>query len=129
MKRVLLLSVACVLGACAGPRPDAPLSAKVPPPAGWRDASATPAPVNIDWWRRFNDPVLTQLVETALANNTDIAQATARVDEARYGYQAAEGALWPSLSLSAGGAYQRSISQVTGRPVRELLTGSGLEVD
>jgi len=119
MKRVLLLSVACVLGACAGPRPDMPVSAKVTPPAGWRDAAATPAPVNIDWWRSFNDPVLTQLVETALANNTDIALATTRVDEARYGFQTAEGALWPSLSLSAGGAYQRSISQVTGRPVTQ----------
>ena len=119
MKRFLLLSVACMLGACAGPRPETPVSAKVTPPAGWRDAAATPASVNIDWWRNFNDPILTQLVETALANNTDIAQAVARVDEARYGYQAAEGALLPSLSVSAGGAYSRSISSVTGRPVTQ----------
>lgn len=119
MKRVLLLSVACVLGACAGPRPDAPLSAQVTPPAGWRNTATAPAAINRDWWRGFNDPVLTQMVETALANNSDVALAAARVDEARYGYQAAEGALLPSLSLSAGGAYQRSISQVTGRPVTQ----------
>lgn len=119
MKRVLLLSVACVLGACAGPRPDAPLSAQVTSPAGWRNTATAPAAINRDWWRGFNDPVLTQMVETALANNSDVALAAARVDEARYGYQAAEGALLPSLSLSAGGAYQRSISQVTGRPVTQ----------
>jgi len=117
MKRVLLLSVMCVLGACAGPRPDAPVSAQVTPPAGWRDTAAAPAAVNRDWWRGFNDPVLTQMVETALVNNSDIALAAARVDEARFGYKAAEGALLPSLSLSAGGAYSRSISSVTGRPV------------
>ena len=119
MKRVLLLSVACVLGACAGPRPDVPLSAQVTPPAGWRDVAATPTSVNIDWWRSFNDPVLTKLVEAALVNNADIALAAARVDEARFGYQAAEGALLPSLNASGAGAYSRSISSVTGRPVTQ----------
>ncbi|MCR6661221.1 MAG: efflux transporter outer membrane subunit [Asticcacaulis sp.] len=119
MKPVLLLSVACMLGACAGPRPDVPVSAQVTPPAGWREAAAAPAPVNIDWWRGFNDPVLTNLVETALANNTDIALAAGRVDEARFGYKAAEGALLPSLNGSGAGAYSRSISSVTGRPVTQ----------
>jgi len=119
MKRVLLLGLACALGSCAGPRPDAPVSAKVTPPAEWRGGVVAPAPVNIDWWRSFNDPVLDRLVETALANNTDIAIATARVEEARYGYQTAEGALLPSLNASAGGAYSRSISSVTGRPVTQ----------
>ncbi|MFT4076103.1 MAG: efflux transporter outer membrane subunit [Asticcacaulis sp.] len=119
MKRLLLLSVACVLGACAGPRPEASVRAKVTPPAGWRDAAPAPAVVNIDWWRNFNDPILTQLVETALANNTDIALAVTRVDEARYGYQAAQGALLPSLNASGAGAYSRSISSVTGRPVTQ----------
>ncbi len=119
MKHVLLLSVACVLGACAGPRPDVPVSAKVTPPADWRGPVKAGAPVAADWWRSFNDPVLTQLVETALANNTDIAIAAARVEEARYGYQAAEGALLPSLNASGGGAYSRSISQVTGQPVTQ----------
>jgi len=128
MKRALALTAACLLGACAGPRPDIPLNATVTPPAGWRDPVAPSAPVTADWWRGFNDPVLTQLVETALANNTDIALAAARIEEARYGYQAAEGALLPSLGLSAGGAYSRSISSVTGRPVTQTAGEADLPV-
>lgn len=125
MRRVLLLSVTCLLGACAGPRPEVPVSARVTPPASWRESVAAPTPVNIDWWRNFNDPVLTQLVETALANNTDIALAVMRVDEARYGYQAARGALLPSVSLTAGMTHSRSISAATALPV----TQTGEEVD
>ena len=128
MKRVLLLSVTCMLGACAGPRQEVPVSAKVTPPAGWRETAATPAPVSADWWRSFNDPVLDRLVETALNNNTDIAIATARVEEARYGYQSAEGALLPSLNATAGGAYSRSISPVTGRPVTQTAGEADLPV-
>ena len=119
MKRAWLLTTVCLLTCCAGPRPDAPVSATVTPPTGWREPATAAASVNIDWWRGFNDPVLTSLVETALANNTDIAIAAARVEEARYGYRAAEGALLPSLNATAGGAYARSISQVTGRPVTQ----------
>ena len=128
MKRALALTAACLLGACAGPRPDIPLNARVTPPAGWREPVAPSAPVTADWWRGFNDPVLTQLVETALANNTDIALAAARIEEARYGYQAAEGALSPSLGLAAGGAYSRSISSVTGRPVTQTAGEADLPV-
>ncbi len=119
MKRVLLLSAACVLAGCAGPRPEAPVSATMTPPTNWREAVMGTTSVNIDWWRSFNDPMLDRLVETALANNSDIAIAAARVEEARYGYQAAEGAMLPSLNATAGGAYARSISQVTGRPVTQ----------
>jgi NodT family efflux transporter outer membrane factor (OMF) lipoprotein len=119
MRRVWLLTTVCLLAGCAGPRPDAPVNATVTPPAGWHEPVTTTASINIDWWRSFNDPVLTQLVETALANNTDIAIAAARVEEARYGYQAAEGALLPSLSATTGGAYSRSISAATARPVTQ----------
>ncbi len=120
MRRRLLLIAACLLAGCAGPRPDVPVNATVTPPAGWREPVMAAAPVSAEWWRSFNDPVLTQLVETALANNTDIVIAAARIEEARYGYQAAEGALLPSLNATAGGAYSRSISQVTGRPVTQM---------
>ncbi|CAM3153946.1 efflux transporter outer membrane subunit [Asticcacaulis taihuensis] len=120
MKPVLLLVVACIaLTACAGPRPEAPVNAQVTPSGSWREVTATPAPTDREWWRAFNDPVLDRLVETALANNSDLAIAAARVAEARYGYQAAEGALLPSLNASGAGAYSRSISAVTGRPVTQ----------
>lgn len=37
---------------------------------------------DMEWWRHFNDPLLTRLVETALADNLSLAQARARLQEA-----------------------------------------------
>ncbi|MDT3678153.1 MAG: TolC family protein [Burkholderiaceae bacterium] len=60
-----------------------------PPPvaigSGWSEAavnSAAPADL-ARWWSTLNDPVLERLVDTALARNLDLRQATARIDEAR----------------------------------------------
>ncbi|MDQ2640258.1 MAG: efflux transporter outer membrane subunit [Pseudomonadota bacterium] len=36
-----------------------------------------------EWWRQFADPVLDELVDTAVKNNRDVAAATARLREAR----------------------------------------------
>src|SRR3546814_20244380 len=36
-----------------------------------------------DWWSTLGDPMLERLVQEALADNLDLAQAAARVDEAR----------------------------------------------
>lgn len=72
-----------LLSACVGTRPSAPDAATVSPPAQWRAAPGTTAPLPADWWRAFGDPTLAALVERALANNTDIALAVARVEEAR----------------------------------------------
>src|SRR3546814_19851313 len=41
------------------------------------------------WWRDFDDPLLAGLVEEALAQNLEIAQAIARVTQARAGLRAA----------------------------------------
>src|SRR5262249_53697929 len=82
MKRlVTVLTVACV-AACAGPRPEIPPSAAVTPPEMWR-AETAQGDISATWWQGFGDPVLTKVVEIALANNTDIAIAAERVAEAR----------------------------------------------
>ncbi|MEH6756651.1 MAG: efflux transporter outer membrane subunit [Parasphingorhabdus sp.] len=36
-----------------------------------------------EWWSRFNDPVLEELIDTALSENLDLAQSVARVTQAR----------------------------------------------
>ena len=78
-----LLAVAATLAACTvGPdyrRPD------LEPPAAFRNAAAPTAAVDpsAPWWRAFGDPVLDALETQALAQNLDIAAATARVGQAR----------------------------------------------
>jgi NodT family efflux transporter outer membrane factor (OMF) lipoprotein len=60
------------------------------------------------WWEGFGDPQLARLVRLALAQNLDLAQASARVAQARAGLGAANAALLPSGNVSAQGtrAYQ-----------------------
>jgi NodT family efflux transporter outer membrane factor (OMF) lipoprotein len=70
----------------------------------------------VDWWRSFDDPLLTSLVERALAENLDLQQAVARVSQARAALKGANAALLPSGQLSgqAGEAYQ-SLETPIGR--------------
>ena len=51
------------------------------------------------WWTAFGDPHLTRLVTLALAQNLDLAQAAARVQQARAALGAADAALLPSGNL------------------------------
>lgn len=53
------------------------------------------------WWEGFGDPQLTQFVLLALEQNLDIAQAQARIKQAKSGLSAAHAALVPSGNISA----------------------------
>jgi NodT family efflux transporter outer membrane factor (OMF) lipoprotein len=60
------------------------------------------------WWLAFGDPLLTRYVAAALEQNLDIAQAGARVAQARASLRLSTSALLPSVNGSAQGvkAYQ-----------------------
>jgi NodT family efflux transporter outer membrane factor (OMF) lipoprotein len=60
------------------------------------------------WWAGFGDPQLTRFVTLALEQNLDLAQASARVAQARAGLGAANAALLPSgaVNAQAARAYQ-----------------------
>lgn len=68
------------------------------------------------WWTGFGDPQLTHFVTLALEQNLDLAQAAARVQQARAGLGAANAALLPSGTISgqAARAYQ-SVETPLGR--------------
>src|SRR3546814_14732410 len=53
------------------------------------------------WWMALGDPELERLVDTALAQNLDIRQATARIDEARALRDRAAGRQLPTVSAGA----------------------------
>jgi NodT family efflux transporter outer membrane factor (OMF) lipoprotein len=57
------------------------------------------------WWRQFNDPTMTALVEESVKANLDLKIAEARLRQARASRGVAVGGLWPSASASGG--YQR----------------------
>src|SRR5947208_3347963 len=81
------------------------------------DQSALPE----EWWRLYRDADLDRLVATATASNQTIRQAVARVDEARALARVAGSYRYPTISLGAVYARQRTsgdrVSTVTGQPV------------
>jgi len=112
-KHTLAAAIAAALltGCAVGPdyvRPDAPLPAEFHGQMALDQRSATNKADLVDWWKGFGDPKLAQFVELALEQNLDLAQASARVLQARAGLGAANAALLPSGSVSgqAASAYQ-----------------------
>ena len=70
----------------------------------------------VDWWRGFQDPLLTSFVERALAQNLDLQQAGARVAQARAALKTANAALLPSGQVSGqGGEIYQSLETPIGR--------------
>ena len=108
---LLVAMTATMLAACAGQRPDAPAAAAVTPPAAWRDGNGgATGEQTLTWWRGFADPVLSTVVEKALANNVDIAIAATRVEEARGQFGVARGQSLPSVELGVGGKRERFLN-------------------
>jgi NodT family efflux transporter outer membrane factor (OMF) lipoprotein len=104
---------ASLLGGCAvGPdyhRPTIAAPAAFMGTAAVANRAAPSPPLVGDgaWWSGFGDPVLTGLVEKALAQNLDVAQAVARVTQARAGLHEANAALLPSGNVTASAAALR----------------------
>ncbi len=104
---VLALLLAAPLSACmVGPDYRRP---EVDVPAAWRLGATEAGELsNIAWWDQFQDPVLSNLVRTALANNKDLEIATANVDQAFAQYGIVRSAQFPQLNASASAARERS---------------------
>ncbi len=60
----------------------------------------------VQWWANFHDPLLTSLIERAVAGNLDLQQAEARIRQARAARDVIVGNFWPSVD--AGASYTRS---------------------
>ncbi|MCC8992592.1 MAG: TolC family protein, partial [Candidatus Contendobacter sp.] len=97
------------LSGCASiaPQPTDPVAVAIP--AAWSGApvSATADPTALmQWWSRFNDPLLSGLVGQALQANLNIKSAEAALQQARALRDVTAAALWPTVDGS--GLAQRS---------------------
>lgn len=125
MRRAWAVVVCFSVAGCAGPRPQLPVEASVIPQPSWRGISHdTATPVSATWWDTLGDPALTRAVATALANNTDIHLAAARVEEARGQFHLASAQLLPNVSAQGGGGRERFVNPGFGIP-QEQTTGQG----
>jgi NodT family efflux transporter outer membrane factor (OMF) lipoprotein len=143
---ILLLASLPLAGCAVGPNYHQPTL--VAPPAymgtsavAARDTVAPMASEARAWWSSFGDPLMTELVVKALDQNLDIAQAAARVTQARAGLRQADAALLPSGNVSGSAAALRlSGETLQGRQLQafgtsrdqesyEASTGASWEID
>lgn len=81
---LLPLSALLLLAGCSAVGPDyAPPSSPLPTKFGEPTAGLSSGAVDVEWWRTFNDPVLTALIQQALVANHDIGIAAMRLEEAK----------------------------------------------
>ena len=106
--RTIVLLVACsvLVGCMLGPDYRTPEFDVTEDWLAAADDRLTAAEVdNVQWWRKFNDPSLTALVEEASRNNQAIQIAGLRVFEARAVLGRVRGSLYPQVqTATAGGA-------------------------
>lgn len=120
--RAGLLAAACAAllsGCMVGPnylRPDVSL-----PPAyrGQLGAAEAASFGDVPWWQVFEDPALQDHIRTALANNLDLKQAMARVEQARAYVRVIGAPLYPQLGYGAS-AVRQSKPDVTNAQIESL---------
>jgi outer membrane protein, multidrug efflux system len=106
-KAALLVGIVTALGLMTGclvgpkykrPAVDVPQEYRAPAPQQAAQASSLG---NEQWWQVYQDPVLTQLIHTAIAQNYDVRIAAARVLEAQAQVGITRANQFPSASVGA----------------------------
>lgn len=106
------LLAALVLAGCASVPVAEPHALPATPAAfrhGQQDlapAAVAPAPAQGTWWKSFADPQLDALTEQALAHNTSLQLAAARLAQARALLKSADANRAPQLGANAGASRQ-----------------------
>jgi multidrug efflux system outer membrane protein len=96
---VLLLEAGCLMGPkYKRPGVDVPQEYRAPAP---QEASQASSLGNEQWWKVYQDPALTQLIHTAIAQNYDVRIAAARVLEAQAQVGITRANQLPSASVGA----------------------------
>jgi NodT family efflux transporter outer membrane factor (OMF) lipoprotein len=119
LRNLSIAASALALAACAA-GPDyspKPVSASAAAPFVMAEGSALVSngqPTG-NWWRLYDDPVLDGLVQDALATNTDIRAALARLAKARASLREERGAREPQIGASGSAQY--------GRPPGPIVPG------
>ncbi|HJD96043.1 efflux transporter outer membrane subunit [Mailhella massiliensis] len=94
-------------------------------PASWgEEACERRELLSREWWRRFQDETLNELVASALAHNRDLAQSLARVEAARASLGMARSELFPQFSAQGSG--ERSRASLDATPTYGVMEEVGL---
>jgi multidrug efflux system outer membrane protein len=118
---VFLFFALFVSGCMMGPNYQRPT---VDTPQTWRfeDKEAKDT-ANTAWWEQFGDPVLNDLIQTALKGNKDVKIAAARVEQFVGQYGTTRAALFPQVGAGASYGRQR-VSELSGPVPLEVSGGN-----
>jgi len=128
MKHRALLSAALLLAGCAvGPDYKRP-ELQVPPEFRGQPADVPVSEQSIGdlaWWEVFQDPVLQELLRTALAANYDLRIATARVLDAQAQVTINRSFQFPDVTGNASAAYNRVVGNRAPLQIKSTFTPIG----
>ena len=104
IKKTVLICLSLSLIACKTVGPDYKrIPANLPATYSEPDVSASSAnKTQKQWWLQYQDPKLNALIELSLKNNTNIALAVARIEEADASMREVGASLQPQVDLNAG---------------------------
>ncbi len=124
---VVLLNTGCapVGPDFIAPRSDVPAAWSTETTQGVSGANQDPQKL-AEWWRNFNDPILTRLIEQAVDNNLDMKQAMAKVRESRARRGLSQAGQFPTLDGSGSISRSKS-SESTGRGATQNFFAVGLD--
>jgi len=142
LKLVYLAVVATSLSGCQSiwpnylrPKLDVPATYAATQPDAGVGAGQTKSLISSTWWTLYQDPILSDLVNKALQNNTDIKLAAARIEEADAVAREVGAALYPRVDLDAGASRSR-VSELGANPVSrnprsnyKAQLGTSFEID
>lgn len=122
LKILSSVALAAALAACStvGPNYAVPEQAVVKRPEaaapflGTQEAVYKQEPLPAHWWRLYDDPVLDQLIQKALAANTDLRVASANLARTRAVLDQTEEERKPKVSVSAAPGVGRSSGVTAG---------------
>ncbi len=136
MRRMAVAALALLAGCTVGPDYQRP---EVAVPASFRYApQAVAQSPDVEWWKRFGDPVLDGYIVEALAHNRNLQVAVASVEQAAGVLTTTRSPLFPQLSYQGQGARQRYserggtvVSNFIDNPQTsyQVLAGASWELD
>ena len=101
-----MLAAVALAGCTVGPDYARPV---VDTPTAWRiDYPKAAEVANTKWWEQFGDPVLNDLIETALRENRDVRIAAARIDQFAGALTSTRSQLFPQIGYGAEASRNRA---------------------
>jgi NodT family efflux transporter outer membrane factor (OMF) lipoprotein len=131
-KYAFALPMMLLLAGCSGllprsqyTRPDVTL------PRQWQESSLTGTTVATkeQWWQDFNDPVLSELIEKALASNNNLAAATIRVKRAQLAARLTDTNRTPSVSVGASSSISQDLQNHADTKTSGITATASYELD